>query len=310
MRKMRWQNANTAERLQEEFKKLSSQMSSTFEENEKLAMKALAEASELRMQKVHLEELLRKEKEELESVRDEYEAKLHELAIQITLKINQMEQMQSEIEVKSKEVESEKRHGEESRSIFSQEILMLREEIERLKRKNNDLSIEAEQKESLKVELERMNMELEETDLLIFRGNVERDEMESMIGLLRKETEKSMEELNILRSLKDEKESMIGNLQLELETLKSHCDELKRSSFEDELEKEKLRKQVFHLKGDLKKKEDALSSSEKKFKDNTRLTASDGTNTISRNNKSASVPRSPKEMVNLKDKIKILEVNI
>jgi len=307
LRKMRWQNANTAERLQEEFKRLSSQMSSTFEENEKLAMKALTEASELRMQKVHLEELLRKEKEELESVRDEYEAKLHELASHISLKINQMEQMQSEIEVKSKEVESEKRHGEESRSIFSQEILMLREEIERLKRKNNDLSIEAEQKESLKVELERMNMELEETDLLIFRGNVERDEMESMIGLLRKETEKSMEELNILRSLKGEKESMIGNLQMELETLKFHCDELKRSLFEDELEKEKLRKQVFNLKGDLKKKEDALSSLEKKFKDNTRLTASDGTNTISRNNKSASVPRSPKEMANLKEKIKILE---
>jgi len=131
-----------------------------------------------------------------------------------------------------------------------------------------------------------------------------------MIDLLRKETEKSMQELNILRSLKDEKESMIGNLQLELETLKSHCDELKRSLFEDELEKEKLRKQVFNLKGDLKKKEDALSSLEKKFKDNTRLTASDGTNTISRNNKSASVPRSPKEMANLKEKIKILEGQI
>lgn len=310
LRKMRWQNANVAERLQEEFKRLSLQLSSTFEENEKLAMKALTEASELRLQKIHLEELLRKEKEELESVRDEYEAKLHELLSQISLKVNQMEQMQLEIEVKSKEVESEKRHREESQSIFSQEMLMLGEEIEKLKRENNDLSIEAEQNKTLKVKLERMNTEMEETDLLLFRGNVERDEMEGMIDLLMKETEKSREELNILSSLKDEKESMIGNLQLELEMLKSQCDELKRFLFEDELEKEKMRKQVFQLKGDLKKKEDAFSSLEKELKDTkTRLTVLDGTKTMSRNNKSVSVPRT-KEMASLKDKIKILEVNM
>ncbi|KAG5539668.1 hypothetical protein RHGRI_020017 [Rhododendron griersonianum] len=310
LRKMRWQNANMAERLQEEFKRLSLQLSSTFEENEKLAMKALTEASELRLQKIHLEELLRKEKEELESVRDEYEAKLHELLSQISLKVNQMEQMQLEIEVKSKEVESEKRHREESHRIFSQEMLMLGEEIEKLKRENNDLSIEAEQNKTLKVKLERMNMEMEETDLLLFRGNVERDEMEGMIDLLRKETEKSREELNILSSLKDEKESMIGNLQLELEMLKSQCDVLKRSLFEDELEKEKMRKQVFQLKGDLKKKEDAFSSLEKELKDTkTRLTVLDGTKTMSRNNKSVSVPRT-KEMASLKDKIKILEGQI
>lgn len=310
LRKMRWQNANVAERLQEEFKRLSLQLSSTFEENEKLAMKALTEASELRLQKIHLEELLRKEKEELESVRDEYEAKLHELLSQISLKVNQMEQMQLEIEVKSKEVESEKRHREESQSIFSQEMLMLGEEIEKLKRENNDLSIEAEQNKTLKVKLERMNTEMEETDLLLFRGNVERDEMEGMIDLLMKETEKSREELNILSSLKDEKESMIGNLQLELEMLKSQCDELKRFLFEDELEKEKMRKQVFQLKGDLKKKEDAFSSLEKELKDTkTRLTVLDGTKTMSRNNKSVSVPRT-KEMASLKDKIKILEGQI
>lgn len=311
LRKMRWQNTNTAERLQEEFKRLSLQLSSTFDENEKLAMKALSEASELRLQKIHLEELLRKEKEELESVRDEYEAKLHELSSQISLKVNQMEQMQSEIEVKSKEVENGKRHWEESRRIFSHEILMLGEEIEKLKRENKDLSIEAEQNKTLKVKLERMNTEMEETDLLLFRGNVERDEMEGMIDLLRKETEKSREELNILRSLKYEKESMIGNLQLELEMLKSQCDELKRCLFEDGLEKEKMKKQMFQLKGDLKKKEDAFSSLEKELKDTkTRLTVLDGKKTMSRNNKSVSVPRTPKEMASLKDKIKTLEVNM
>ncbi|KAK6137621.1 hypothetical protein DH2020_028647 [Rehmannia glutinosa] len=59
LRKTRRQNANTAERLQEEFKRLSMQMVSTFESNEKLATKALAEANELRLQKSRLEEIIR-----------------------------------------------------------------------------------------------------------------------------------------------------------------------------------------------------------------------------------------------------------
>ncbi|KAL0448013.1 UNVERIFIED_CONTAM: hypothetical protein Slati_1929200 [Sesamum latifolium] len=59
LKKMRWKNANMAERLQDEFRKLSVQMQSTFEANEKLATKAMAEANELRLQKSHLEEMLR-----------------------------------------------------------------------------------------------------------------------------------------------------------------------------------------------------------------------------------------------------------
>ncbi|KAJ0104887.1 hypothetical protein Patl1_17736 [Pistacia atlantica] len=51
LRKTRLKNANTAERLQEEFRRLSAQMASTFDANEKVAMKAFAEASELRTQK-------------------------------------------------------------------------------------------------------------------------------------------------------------------------------------------------------------------------------------------------------------------
>ncbi|XP_057487031.1 uncharacterized protein LOC130773118 [Actinidia eriantha] len=300
-RKMRWQNANTAERLQEEFRRLSVQMSSTFEENEKLATKALAETSQLRLQKSHLEELLRKANEELESVRDQYEAKLRELSSQISLKVNQLEIMQSEKEDKSKELELEKT-----------KILMLKAEIERLEAENSNLSVEAEERETLRGELERMHTSMKETEMLLERGNEERNKMESAIALLMKDSEKSTEELNVLRNLKDEKESVIGNLRSDLEAVKSQYNEVKSSLREDELEKEKLRKEVSQLKGDLKKKEDVFSSLEKKLKDtNNRLTVLDGKKTTSRNNKSvSSVPRGPKEIVNLKDKIKLLEGQI
>ncbi|GFZ16483.1 myosin heavy chain-related protein [Actinidia rufa] len=309
-RKMRWQNANTAERLQEEFRRLSVQMSSTFEENEKLAMKALTEASQLRLQKCHLEELLRKANEELESARDQYEAKLQELSGQRYFKINQIEQLQSEMEIKSKEVERQKTNDEESRRLLSQEILILKAEIERLKADNSNLSIEAEKRETFRGELERMNTSMKETEMLLERGNVERNEMESAIALLRKEVEKSTEELNVLRNLKDDKESVIGNLRSELEAAKSQYNEMKNSLRQDEFEKEKLRKEVFQLKGDLKKKEDVFSSLEKKLKDtNNWLMVLDGAKTTSRNNKS-SVPRGPKEIVNLKDTIKLLKGQI
>nr|GMD80045.1 nucleoprotein TPR-like isoform X2 [Ipomoea batatas] len=90
LRKTRWQNANTAERLQEEFKRLSVQMTSTFEANEKLAIKALAEANELRLQKTHLEEMLQTSSEELESVTEHYEARLHELTSQAEESLNEL----------------------------------------------------------------------------------------------------------------------------------------------------------------------------------------------------------------------------
>ena len=68
-------------------------------------------------------------------------------------------------------------------------------------------------------------------------------------------------------------------------------------------------KKVFQLKGELKKKDDALTNIEKRFKDsNGRTQLSEGTKTNSKNKKGASIPQSSKEMANLREKIKTLEV--
>lgn len=73
LRRTRWSNSNAAERLQEEFKRLSVEMASKFDENEKLA-------NDLRTQKTVLEEKLQKANEDRErefaSVRKEAEEKL------------------------------------------------------------------------------------------------------------------------------------------------------------------------------------------------------------------------------------------
>ena len=310
LRKMRWKNANTAEKLQEEFRRLSMQMASTFDANEKVAMKAMTEANELHVQKSQLEEMLQRAKDELQAVRDNYEEKLCELSSQIDDKITQMEKMSLETDRKTKQLEHQKKHEEEIKETFSQEISQLKDEIGRLKTKTNCVPEQAEQFRSLSAELEKMKISAKENEMLIEKGNEERHGLMNTIALMKKDAEESLEELNRIKNLKDEKEATVELLQSELEKLKAQCYSLKLSLHEDEVEKEKLRKQVFQLKSDLKK-DDAFSSIEKKLKDsNGRTSISDGTKTSPKNNKSMAVPRGgPKEVANLREKIKLLEVN-
>ncbi|XP_027182543.1 myosin-11-like isoform X1 [Coffea eugenioides] len=311
LRKMRWQNASTAERLQEEFRKLSVQMASTFEANENLAAKALTEANELRLQKSHLEEKLHNGSEELQLVSHHYEARLHELSNKVISMSNHMEELQSEIQDKSVQLEDQVKSAEEIQLHLMQEIQMLKSEISTLAMENKNLSDQAEERESLRFEIENMRRSCKELELLLLQANNERAELESKVALAKDKEELSLKELHSMRYLKDEKESTTKNLQIEVDNFKLQCEELKQTLSEDALEKEKLKKQVLQLKGDLKRKEDAFNSMEKKIKDsNGRVTASDGTKATSKNNKFQNASRTPKEVASLKEKVKLLEGQI
>ncbi|KAL4602783.1 hypothetical protein ACB092_10G078600 [Castanea dentata] len=311
LRKTRWKNASTAERIQEEFKRLSVQMTSTFDANEQVAAKAIMKANELQLQKSQLEEMLQKVREETKSLKDYYEPQIHELSNQIDTKAYQIEQMVVEIDNKSKQLECQKQHVKELRGAFSEETEMLKAEIKRLTEDNICLCEKTEQQEKLQAELEQMTTSVEESEMLLQSGNTKRIELESRIALLKKEVEKSQEELNRMRHLKNEQEATIGVLQSEMETLKAHSDEMKHSLFEDEAEKERLRKQVFQLKNELKKRDDAVTCMEKKLKDsNGRTAVSDATKTTVKNNRSPPAPRGSKEVAGLREKIKLLEGQI
>ncbi|KAK6947762.1 NT-type C2 domain [Dillenia turbinata] len=310
LRKTRWQNASTAEKLQEEFKRLSTQMASTFDANEKLAMKAMTEAGELRLQKCGLEKMLWKAHEELQSARDDYEAKLQELSSQLVSMNSRIDQMGLEIEDKSKLIEHHIKQKEEIHGTYSKESLMLKAEIEKLRADINHLSEHAQHHQNLREEMDQMRTLIEEKETMIQRGHAKQVELERLIASMRKEAEKRLEELNSTNCIKDE-ESLIGSLPSELETLRAEYNNLKSSSYEDELEKEKLRKQAFQLTSELKKKEDAIHNFEKKLKDhNGRSTVSEGTKMNSRNTKPALNPHETKEVANLREKIKLLEGRI
>ncbi|KAK9293290.1 hypothetical protein L1049_021282 [Liquidambar formosana] len=310
LRKTRLNNANTAERLQEEFRRLSVEMASKFDENEKLAMNALTEANELRQQKSILEEMLQKANEELGLVNDQYEVKLQEISNQIGLKEKQMEKMSLELTEKSKQLEYAKKHEEQKHNVFSMEIQMLRTEIERLTEEKNEISEKAEQKEKLRDEIEQMKTSIGDTEMLIQRWNQERDDLERKFSSARKEAEKLQEDLNNMRCLKDEKETMVGVLSAEVKSLRVQYNELKHSLSGEESEKEKLRKQIIQLKGDLQKKEEAIIRVEKKLMENNGSAVSDLTKMTLSNNKSAPLPRDSKQVANLKKKIRLLEEQI
>ncbi|KAI7747779.1 hypothetical protein M8C21_006150 [Ambrosia artemisiifolia] len=223
LRKMKLQNANTAERLQEEFRRLSTQMNSSFEANEKVTMKAMDEANQLRIDKRHLEEMVKKGKQDLDILNVRYEEKLVNLMGQISQKSKELEMMEKQVE----------------------DISSYRSEIERLNENNMILG----------------------------------------------------DELKNLENVNKQKDEAYERLQSEIERYKSQYDEMKLSLLDDETEKEKLRKQVSQLKGEIKKNENALISMEKKIKE--------GSKAVSKTN-----TRSSKEVNNLKNRIELLEGQI
>ncbi|KAK2653841.1 hypothetical protein Ddye_013697 [Dipteronia dyeriana] len=242
LRNTRWKNAVSAERLQEEFKRLSVDMASKLDENDKLAMNAHTEANELRMQKKDLEELLLKSKDELDLMKD------------------QIEEMSLELDDKSKQLECAQKSEEQKLETFAMEVQMLKTEIQKLKMERNNLSEQAEQRDDTE-----QILSIGETAMLVERWNKERNDLEKKIALAKKEAEKAHEELISMRFLRDENKMMVGNLQSEVKKLKVQHGELKNSLIEVKLEKDNLRKQVFQLKDELQKKEEEITSIEKEF---------------------------------------------
>lgn len=309
LRKLKWNNVKTAERLQEEFKALSMQFSSTLSANEKL----VREASELRLEKSNLQELLEKADQELELVQEFYKSKLKELAQEIDLKTKQTDHLLLELKDKFMKLENQKKPNEEKDKAISEEILMLQTQMVTLGIESKNLSEQVEQKEKLRVEMEQMKTSFDESTLLLQRGKMERDELERVIASMIKEAEKSLKALNDMKCLKDEKEKTVGSLQSEVAALQAQHNDLKHYLLEDEdeLGKENKTKQAFHLKSGLQNKHDAITMVGKQLKDHGAIiTAANGTlKPTSRNNKSSPAPHGSREVANLTEKIKLLEVN-
>ncbi|KAL1214530.1 hypothetical protein V5N11_015925 [Cardamine amara subsp. amara] len=308
LRKTRWKNASVAGKVQDEFKRLSEQMDSMFASNEKMALKAMTEAYELRTQKRQLEEMLKNANDELRANQAEYETKLHELSEKLSFKTSQMEKMSENLDERFNEIENQKRREEEVTANLNQEITILKNETENLKKDKSSLISQAQ---NLRVELEEARQSLKEAEA---SGDTKKNELTSMIASMRKESESLAEELQEVKLIKDEKETTITLLQTELETVRSQRDDLEHSLSENDLEMEKHKKQVAQVKSELTKKEEAMSNLEKKLKESkTAINNLTKTGLRNNNNNKGSLVGAhggSKEVAVMKDRIKLLEGQI
>ncbi|WCJ36640.1 Myosin heavy chain-related protein [Euphorbia peplus] len=259
LRKTRWKNSVTAERLQEEFKRLSTEMAGKLDENEKQMREAIEEANELRVQNGVLEGRLQKANEEISLMRDRSGVRVEELSFELDLKTKCIEKMSLELEDTSLQLRSAKKHVEEKEEALSLEIQMLNTKIERLTEEKNELSEKAEHLK-LKGATVQSKSSVEDTKTLIERWNTERDELERKFALARKEAEKAQKELLILKSSKVEKETLVQKLSSEAKGLRSQHTELKNSLSKGEVEKQNLKKQVQELKHELQKRKEGGNS--------------------------------------------------
>nr|AFN53629.1 putative ATP-binding protein [Linum usitatissimum] len=249
LRKSRWKNASTAERLQDDFRKLSQEMAGKIDENEKLMVNAVTESEKLREENRLIAEKLNEANEEIELIKDQTKVRTEELSTQLDLRTKMIEEISSEAEEKSMQLENLQKQEKERQEAFTREIQVLKARIEELTVAGASRWME-EHEENSKDEQDQANASLAKTTL-------QRNELETKYSSAKKEAEKAVQELENLRSQKDERDIMLNTLQLDIIELRDQHKKLTHSLSEEELEKEKLQKQILRLKGELLKKEDA-----------------------------------------------------
>ncbi|CAL4925790.1 unnamed protein product [Urochloa decumbens] len=253
LRKIRWNNATTAERLQEEFKVLSSQVSSAFSANERHLVQARKEVAELQLQKSQLEELLQKAQGDLGSVQDQHRVKVQQLITLVDFKSKEIDRLLMELKSKSDEFQNQKRCDEAKLNALSEEIDLLNAKIDKLSSERDELFEKNEQKDK---ELAGIS----ETDVQLQGKTTEITLLNKEIALLKDQVKMHLEELHNLKCLKNEKEETIGKLQIDIGSLKLQCENLKTLLSKKESEKDSLASQVLKLRRSLETREGAKAN--------------------------------------------------
>lgn len=210
LRKTRWKNAASAERLQEEFRQLSVEMALRIDENEQLANNAVAEANDLRQQNKVLEELLRKAEEELQTSKDQYERKFHELLNKNSLGLKdactgESEMLQKLVEEKE-DLESELASVRKEAEELSKESISIQSQIVQKKKINENLHLELE-----KLKLQYNEMEDCSTQLELENERMKK-EVSKLQGALHKKEQESRPTMHMNHSSLEGRKNMGGNL--------------------------------------------------------------------------------------------------
>lgn len=252
LREEKVNNAVAAQRLQD-FEKLSLDLATKFEENEKSTLKAQDEATEQRAQVEVLEQRIQKANEELELMKNLHKSEVQTLSNELLEKEKQLQQLSNELEREGLELRTAKQKVEKC-EVFLKENQTLRTEIERLAEENYHFSKQSEEAQDLTHEMELMKSSVGQTEKLLELSNKERDQLEREHTLLRTEAKQLQDSLNEMRLIKEKREQMVEALQSEMGQLRAEHGKLKNDFLDEKGECENLRKQLIQHKKDTQKK--------------------------------------------------------
>ncbi|TMW91142.1 hypothetical protein EJD97_014721 [Solanum chilense] len=208
LRRARWSNAKAAQKLQEELKRLSDEMTLKIDEKEELVNDAVTEANVLREENKVLEELLQKSEEELKSTKEHYEREVLELKAssveigrldlagsayckqmkhreKVRYDTEQMEKSTAETEVEQKmtiqkELERELASVRREAEMFLEELIPLRTEVDEKKIIEETLQSEVEklhlQNDELRCSTNQLKLENENMMKLVLKLQEQEDE--------------------------------------------------------------------------------------------------------------------------------------
>lgn len=243
------EKVSTVECLKNEVQRLTEQMSSTYDEKESMATKALIEASELRAEKVKLEDALqqiqvkvRHCEMELLSVRQDYESKVQLLILQLSASKVKEEEMNVRLEdMKLGEASSRERiQGLEKM------IKLAETENKKLKDERDGLMSQAHEAVNLKAEMDILRSTIEDVGR-------EKTKLESSVHFIDAE----------LGRVKAEKASLIEKLET-MKTAISEREEVKRS-------KVALEEKLLRLQSELSTKEASIAHEAEQKNESIRL---------------------------------------
>ncbi|AED96195.1 Myosin heavy chain-related protein [Arabidopsis thaliana] len=248
LRKTRWNNAITAERLQEKCKRLSLEMESKLSEHENLTKKTLAEANNLRLQNKTLEEMQEKTHTEITQEKEQrkhVEEKNKALSMKVQMlesEVLKLTKLRDESSAAATETEKIIQEWRKERDEFERKLSLAKEvaktaqkELTLTKSSNDDKETRLR---NLKTEVEGLSLQYSELQNSFVQEKMENDELRKQVSNLKVDIRRKEEEMTkILDARMEARSQENGHKE---ENLSKLSDELaycknKNSSMEREL---------------------------------------------------------------------------
>ncbi|KAL1198339.1 hypothetical protein V5N11_026868 [Cardamine amara subsp. amara] len=261
LRKTRWKNAITAERLQEKCKRLSLEMESKLSEHENLTTKTLAEANEIRLQNKNLEEMQEKAHREIieeKGLKKHVEEKNEALSMKVQMlegEVLKLTKLRDESNAAATETEKIIQEWRKERDEFERKFALAKDEANTSQKELTISKSSNDEKETrlgnLKKEVEGLSLQYSELQNSFVQEKMENEELRKQVSNLKVDIRRKEEDMTkILDARMEARSQENGHKE---ENLTKLSDELaycknKNSSMERELKEMEERYSEISLK--------------------------------------------------------------